>query len=73
MLPPGGGGCSRGAHQGRDVATLELVMEGAGLLMYGQLEGLGVSAAQAGMPPLAAGLSQLSTAEAAQLPMVVFS
>ena len=27
--------------QGRDVATLEVVMEAAGLLMHSQLEGLG--------------------------------
>ena len=32
------------AHQGRDVATLELVIEAAGPLTYGQLEGLGALA-----------------------------
>ena len=30
------------AHQGRDAATLEVVMEAATLLTHGQLEGLGV-------------------------------
>ena len=30
------------AHQGRDTATLEVVVEAASLLIYGQLEGLGV-------------------------------
>ena len=29
------------AHQGRDAVTLEVVIEAAGLLTHGQLEGLG--------------------------------
>ena len=35
------------ARQGRDAATLEVVMEAAGPLTRGQLEGLGVRAGQA--------------------------
>ena len=35
------------ARQGRDGATLELVMEAAGQLTHGQLEGLGVRTGQA--------------------------
>ena len=35
------------ARQGRDAATLEVVMEAAGPLTYSQLEGLGVHAGQA--------------------------
>ena len=35
------------AHQGRDAATLEVVMETAGMLMYGEVEGLGVRTRQA--------------------------
>ena len=35
------------ARQGRDAATLEVVIEVAGLLTCGQLEGLGVCAGQA--------------------------
>ena len=34
------------AHQGRDAATLELVMQAAGPSTHGQLEGLGVLARQ---------------------------
>ena len=39
------------AHQGRDAATLEVVMESAGPLICGQLEGLGVLARQPVAPP----------------------
>ena len=35
------------ARQGRDAATLEVVMEAAGPLTRGQLEGLGARAGQA--------------------------
>ena len=35
------------ARQGRDAATLEVVMEAAGPLTHGQLEGLGARARQA--------------------------
>ena len=35
------------ARQGRDAATLEVVMEAAGPLTRGQLEGLGARARQA--------------------------
>ena len=45
------------AHQGRDVATLELVMEATGQLTYSQPEGLGVPTIQAAAPPLGAGPS----------------
>ena len=57
------------ARQGRDVATLEVVMEAASLLMRSQLEGLGARAGQ--VHPEAAGPSCLSAAVAVQPPMVV--
>ena len=59
------------APQGRDVATFELVMEAAGPLMHGQLEGLGVCSGQ--VPPEAIGPSQPSTAVVVQSPMVAAS
>ena len=61
------------APQGTNAATLEVVIEAAGLIMYSQKEGLGPHTAQVGRPPLVAGLSQLSTAVASQLLMVVAS
>ena len=39
------------AHQGRDAATLKVVMESAGQLICGQLEGLGAITGQAVVPP----------------------
>ena len=39
------------AHQGRNVATLEVVMKAAKPLTHGQLEGLGVLAGQVGAFP----------------------
>ena len=39
------------ARQGSDVATFEVVMESARLLMHGQLKGLGVLARQVVVPP----------------------
>ena len=39
------------AHQGRDAATLEVVIEAAESLVNGQLEGLGVLARQVIAPP----------------------
>ena len=56
-------------HQGRDVATLEVVMEAAGPLTCGQLEGLGARAGQA--HPNGAGPSHPSVAVAFQPPVVV--
>ena len=50
-------------------ATLEVVMEAAGPLTHGQLEGLGVCAGQA--HPEAAGPSRPPMAVAVQPPMVV--
>ena len=58
-----------GAHQGRDAATLEVVMEAPGLLTCSQLEGLGARAGQA--HPKEAGPSRSSMAVAVQPPMVV--
>ena len=49
---------------GRDAATLEVVMEAAGLLMQGQVQCLGSHAKQVGVPSQVAGLSQLSMAVA---------
>ena len=40
------------AHQGRDVATLEVMIEVARLLTCGQVEALEVPTAQVGGPPL---------------------
>ena len=57
------------AHQGRDATTLEVLMEAAGLLMHGKLEGLGAQAGQA--HPEAAGPSCLLVAVEIQLPVVV--
>ena len=57
------------ACQGRDAATLEVVMEVAGPLTCGQLEGLGVHAGQA--QPEATGLSHPPMAMVVQPPMVV--
>ena len=57
------------ACQGRDAATLEVVMEAAGLLTHGQLEVLGVRTGQ--VHPETAGPSSPSVAVAVQLPMVV--
>ena len=57
------------AHQGKDAATLEIVMESASLLMHGQLEGLGAWAKQAHAK--VAGLSHPSTSMAVQPPVVV--
>ena len=39
------------ARQGRDVASLEVVMGAAGLLTFGQLEGLGVLTGRVIAPP----------------------
>ena len=61
------------AHQGRDKATLEVVMKVARPLTHSQLEGLGLPTAQAIMPPSAVGPSQLPAAEAVQPPVVVAS
>ena len=38
------------AHQGRDIATLEVVMEAARFLTHSQLESLGALAGQVVMP-----------------------
>ena len=57
------------AHQGRDAATLEVVMEAADPLMHSHLEGLGVHAGQA--HPKVDGLSHLSMAVVVQPPVVV--
>ena len=57
------------ARQGKDAATLEVVVEAAGPLMHGQLEGLGVHAGQA--HPKTAGPSHPFAAVAVQLPVVV--
>ena len=57
------------AHQGRDAATLEVVMEATGPLTHGQLEGLGAHTRQA--HPEVAGPSCLSTAVVVQLHVVV--
>ena len=56
-------------RQGRDEATLEVVMEAARLLTHGQLEGLGVCAGQ--VHPKVAGLSYPPAAVVVQPPMVV--
>ena len=57
------------AHQGRDVATLEVVMEAARLLTRSQLEGLGANAGQ--VHPKVAGPSCLPVSVAVQPPVVV--
>ena len=57
------------ARQGRDVAILEVVMEAAGPLKCGQLEGLGACARQ--MHPGATRPSRPPIALALQLPVVV--
>ena len=59
--------------QGRGAATLEVVMEAAGPLTCGQLEGLEAPTTQAASPPLEAGPSQLYISAVAQLPMMVLS
>ena len=50
--------------QGRDIATLEIVMEAAGMLTHGQVEGLEGPTVQASGPSMVAGPIQLCTAEA---------
>ena len=40
-----------GVHQRRDSATLEVVIEAAGPLTCGQLEGLGFPSSQVVVPP----------------------
>ena len=67
----GGGDHYEETHLGRDVTTLEVVMEAAGLLTNSQLEGLGAPAIQVVALPLVAGLSQLYAAVVVQLFMVV--
>ena len=57
------------ARQGRDAATLKVVMEAAKLLTCGQLEALGAHTGQA--HPKVAGLSHLPTAVVVQMPVVV--
>ena len=57
------------AHQGRDAATLEVVMEAAGSLIHGQLEGLGARAGQAHAKVV--GPSGSTMAVAFQPPVVV--
>ena len=57
------------ARQGRDMATLEMVMEAASPFIHGQLEGLGVCARQA--HPKVAGPSCPSTAVVVQPPVMV--
>ena len=57
------------ARQGRDAPTLEVVMEAAGPLTCGQLEGLGVCTGQAHAK--VTGQSHLPMATAIQPPMVV--
>ena len=57
------------ARQGRDMATLEVVMEAAGPLMHSQLEGLGLCDGLA--HPKGAGPSCPSPAVVVQLPVVV--
>ena len=64
---------AKNAPQGMNAATLEVVIEAAGLIMYSQKGGLGPHTAQVGRPTLVAGLSQLSIAVASQLLMVVAS
>ena len=54
-----------------DAATLEVVMEAASPLMWGQVYGLGAPIEQVGVPSQVAGLSQLSMAVVVWLPMVV--
>ena len=56
-------------RQGRDMATLEVVMETARLLTLGQLEGLGVCTGQ--VHPNVAGPSRSPMAVAVQPPMAV--
>ena len=55
---------------GRDASTLEVVMEAATPLMWGQLEGFGALAEQVVAPFQVTGLSQPSAAVAVQ-PLVV--
>ena len=57
------------ARQGRDVATLQVVIEAASPLMLGQLGGLGAQTRQA--HPEVAGPSCLSTAVVVQPPVLV--
>ena len=57
------------ACQGRDVATLEVVMEAVRPLACSQLEGLGLCTGQA--HPEVGRLSSLPPAVVVQLPMVV--
>ena len=57
------------AHQGRDAATLEVVMEAAGPLTHGQLEGLGACAGQAHPKVTRPSCSPMATV--VQPPMVV--
>ena len=56
-------------RQGRDEVTLEVVMEAAGPLTYGQLEGLGACAGQAHAEAM--GPSCPPVTMAVQLPVVV--
>ena len=57
------------ARQGRDAATLEVVMEAARLLTCGQLEGLGVCAGKA--QPQVTMLSHPSMATVVEPPVEV--
>ena len=57
------------ARQGRDAATLEVVMEAAGPLTHGQLEGLGARTRQ--VQPQLTMPSHLPMATAVELPVVV--
>ena len=57
------------AHQKRDVATLEVVIEAAGPLTQGQLEGLGAHTRQ--VHPKVARPSYLPASVALQPPIVV--
>ena len=61
------------AYQGSNIATLEVVIEAAGLLMHSQAEGLGPTTIQEVVPPLVARISQPPNVEAVQPPMVVAS
>ena len=57
------------AHQEKDAATLEVIIEAASPLIHGYLEGLGLFAEQS--HPKVAGPSHPPTAMAIQLPVVV--
>ena len=46
------------AYQGSNIATLEVVIDPAGLLMHSQAEGLGATTIQEVVPPLVAKISQ---------------